>query len=83
MIPMPLTNATRTLAKDQPEFIELDIFDEILNGVPHMSSLWIPSPEELEVLNAGGGVHLCILGTQHPPVYLSAQPAAEDIEINT
>ncbi len=74
MQPMTLTNATRTLAKDQPEYIPLDIFDERSDsGVPTMSSLWRPSDEELDMLIAGGSVHLSILGVDHPPVVLSVQ----------
>lgn len=75
MQPMTLTNATRTLAKDQPEYISLDIFDEVSEaGAPTMSSLWTPTEEELAILNDGGAVQLSILGTQHPPVFLGAQP---------
>lgn len=74
MNPMTLTNATRTLAKDQPEYISLDIFDEVTEtGVPTMSSLWTPTKKELRMLNEGGAVQLSLLGVDHPPVFLGVQ----------
>jgi hypothetical protein len=45
-----------------------------------MLSRWEPTPDELEILNAGGSVELSIVGRAHPPVSLIAIPAptAED-----
>lgn len=74
MIPVDLSNATRTLAKDQPEYMPLDIVDSVADGVPQMDSVWAPTPEELALLNDGGLVTLSILGTQHPPVFVAVQP---------
>lgn len=65
---LTLSNATRTLAKDQPEYTPLDILDEEIDGVNHMSSFWVPNQEELDALNRGAVVRLVILGASHPPV---------------
>jgi len=74
VIPVSLTNATRTLAEDQPEYFPLDIVDSEMSGVSQMDSVWAPTNEELALLKAGGLVTLSILGTQHPPVFISVQP---------
>lgn len=39
-------------------------------GIPMMTSAWIPSADDLAVLNKGGVVALTVFGTQHPPVYV-------------
>lgn len=43
-----------------------------------MTSNWLPSPEELAVLNAGGVVELCCVGNQ-PPVSVGAVERHPDI----
>ncbi len=48
----------------------LPITDRLINGVPAMTSVWIPTQYELEFLNAGGQIHLTIIGEVHPPVML-------------
>jgi len=73
-----IANATRVMAKDQPEYQSLPIFDEVIDGVPYMTSVWLPSPEELEQLVAGGSVTLRIIGRQHPPVIIETQPKPKD-----
>lgn len=45
-------------------------------------SRWEPTPEELELLNAGGSVELWIMGRQ-PPVMLVARAHAEFTEPST
>jgi hypothetical protein len=52
----------------------LAITDMIYEGVPHVVSFWLPTPEELAVLNAGGTVALWITGRTMPPVALAAEP---------
>jgi len=72
MISAPLKNATRILATDQDEYNNLEIMDHIYDdGTPAMLSLWYPTPEELEQLNAGQGIVLIIQGTTHPPISLT------------
>lgn len=52
-----------------------------VNGpsTPAMSTLWHPSPEELELLNAGQPVVVRLIGHEHPPiaVLVPAPPAEE------
>jgi hypothetical protein len=41
-----------------------------VNGpnTPVMVTAWLPTPKELDALNAGAPVHVRILGTSHPPI---------------
>lgn len=70
-----IPNATRVLGKQQG-YLGLPLRDEVRNTTvdgpttPVMVTAWEPTPDELERLNKGASVHLCILGTQHPPVIL-------------
>jgi len=41
-------------------------------------SVWKPSAEELAILQAGGSVHLAVMGFVHPPVRLTVE--ANDVE---
>lgn len=75
MLPLRIANATRILAETQDEYYALAIKDEIIDGTNQMTSVWEPTPSELKMLNAGGAVRLTILGTGHPPVMITAQPA--------
>lgn len=75
MQPLRITNATRVLAETQEEYYALAILDEVIDGVPQMTSVWEPTPRELAMLQDGGAVRLTILGTTHPPVMITAQPA--------
>lgn len=75
MLPMRISNATRVLAESQDEYHALAIFDENIDGVNHMTSVWEPTPKELAELNAGGAVRLTIIGRGHPPVMITTQPA--------
>jgi len=76
MLSLRIANATRVLAESQDEYHALAIRDEDFYGVNGMTSLWEPTPKELEMLNAGGAVRLTILGTVHPPVLITTQPAS-------
>ena len=79
MLPIRIANATRVLAETQNEYIALTIRDEILQDIgPAMTSLWEPSPAELELLKAGGYVRLSIMGTVHPAVMMSVQGPPEE-----
>ena len=77
MQPLRVTDATRVLAETQDEYYALAIKDEVVDGVNQMTSVWEPTPKELAELQAGGSVRLTILGTGHPPVMLSTQPAPD------
>ena len=84
MISGRIENATRFLGKPQDwDDAEngrcggLAIRDEVMSGLPVMTSAWTPTPAELARLNAGASVHLCICGVSHPPVSVTvgAPPA--------
>ena len=77
MQPLRISNATRVLAETQDEYYALAIHDEEIDGTNHMTSVWEPTPKELEDLASGGAVRLTILGTGHPPVMVTTQPAPE------
>jgi hypothetical protein len=49
----------------------LAIRDMDTTAGPAMMSLWEPTPDELERLNAGAKVSLLVVGTIHPPVSIS------------
>lgn len=74
MLPLRITNATRVLAEGQDEYHALAIRDEVIDGINHMTSLWEPTPRQIEDLKRGGFVRLTILGTAHPPIKIDVQP---------
>lgn len=79
MTPLRPTDTTRVMAKGQDEYFELPIVDHVAeDGTRMMTSVWEPSPRELADLVAGGAVKLTILGTGHPPVMLTTQPAPSE-----
>ena len=45
---------------------------------PAMMSLWEPTPEEIERLNAGAPVSLLVIGTVHPPVSIGVGMAPKE-----
>jgi hypothetical protein len=77
MQPLRISNATRVLAETQDEYLALAILDEEINGTPCMTSIWEPTPRELKHLADGGAVRLTIVGSSHPPVLITTQPAPE------
>ena len=74
MLPLRISNHTRVLAETQDEYYALAIRDEMIDGIPHMTSLWEPTPAEARLLAVGGQVRLTIIGMAHPPVMLQVQP---------
>lgn len=46
-----------------------------VRGMHCVSTFWLPSPEELAALNAGGSVVLTCIGKTMPPVILDVTPA--------
>ena len=63
---------------DQGECGNLCVADVPTSAGPAMESAWLPTPRELELIAAGAPIVLGILGTVHPPVYLSVGPAPQD-----
>jgi hypothetical protein len=71
-----ITGATRVIGKSQG-YAGLPLRDEPINctvngpATPSMVTAWLPTPKELEALNAGAPVHVRILGTAHPPIMVN------------
>jgi hypothetical protein len=40
------------------------------SGQHAVASYWLPTAEELQLLNAGQAVRLSVVGRTHPPVYV-------------
>jgi len=78
MRPVRIEGYTRELAKDQPEYLPLCIRDEHVavagQDTPAMVAAFEPTPQQLQILNAGGKVYVRILGTRWPPISLWAEP---------
>lgn len=74
-----IEGATRVLGKSQG-YLGLPIRDEVIHdavngaGTPAMVTAWLPTPDELALLNAGASVHVRILGTGHPPIMVDVGP---------
>lgn len=82
MIIARIANATRVLGKSQG-YLGLPLRDEVRNTIvdgettPVMITAWEPTPDELERLNRGAFVQLCVVGTGHPPVMLEVGDVPE------
>ena len=78
MRPIPFTTATHALGAPpnwDPEVMgecEVLYAEKVPDGTFY--SIWVPSPEELAILNAGGGVRLGVLNDTHPVVNVSVTP---------
>ena len=70
---LPIIGATRKLKSEKPAVKELQIFDEIQDGVNVMASYWEPTEEERNMIAQGGTIKLIVVGTYHPPVNLSVR----------
>ena len=74
-----IEGATRTIGESQG-YIGLPLRDVLINctvggdGTPAMESAWIPTGDDLALLNQGAPIILTVLGTCHPPVMLEVQP---------
>lgn len=68
-----IEGATRVLGKSQG-YGGLPVRDEPIHcsvggpDTPSMVTAWLPTPAELQALNAGAAIHVRILGTGHPPI---------------
>ena len=73
---------TRIIGKSQG-YLGLPLRDELINdavtgeGTPSMVTAWLPTPKELEILNAGGAVHVRLYGTGHPPIMVTVGEAPD------
>lgn len=85
MMPGRIPNATRRLGAPadwdkgkQGACVGLAIRDDTTTAGPGMTSVWHPTPEELERLKAGAGVYLTVLGMVHPPISMSVGSAPDE-----
>jgi len=68
-----IERATRVLGVSQG-YAGLPVRDELVtckvggDSTPTMTTAWLPTPGELDALNAGAAVHVVIVGTAHPPI---------------
>jgi hypothetical protein len=82
MIIARIDGATRSVGKGQG-YLELHIRDEVVNcavtgeGTPAMVTAWIPTPKELEAINAGAPITVRIIGVAHPPIMVGVGKAPE------
>lgn len=77
MIPLRIlgSNCTMKAPKGMEDRVaDLSVF--VQDGISY--SRWEPTPEELAILVNGGSVELAVMGG-HPPVKLTAQPAAKAV----
>jgi hypothetical protein len=70
-----IEGTTRVCGRRQG-FLGLPLRDEIVNDTvlgptPSMVTAWLPTPEELALLNAGASVHVRILGELPPPMMVT------------
>ncbi len=78
-----IDGATRVLGKSQG-YLGLPVRDGVINcsvggeDTPCMTTAWMPTPAELEALNAGAAIHVTLIGTAHPPIMLEVGPAPEE-----
>lgn len=78
-----IKGATRVLGKSQG-YIGLPVRDELINCAVNgdrtqcMVTAWLPTPKELELLNAGASVHVIIIGTVHPPIMVGVGELPEE-----
>lgn len=50
---------------------DVEIHDlHVMDDGTALTSIWVPSPEELDIIKKGGGITLSILSRQQPPVAL-------------
>lgn len=76
-----IQGCTRVIGRSQG-YYGLPLRDIVINDTvtgpetPAMETAWLPTPKELEALNAGAPIILRVIGSGHPPVmiYTGAVP---------
>jgi hypothetical protein len=77
-----IEGTTRVLGKQQG-YLGLPVRDGTINctvggpDVPCMTTAWLPTPEELALLNAGASVHVRLIGKGHPPIMVEVGPVPD------
>lgn len=78
-----IDGATRVIGKSQG-YLGLPLRDEQINcavngnATPAMVTAWEPTPDEIRAIINGGTIYLRVLGSQHPPVMIWAEPPAPE-----
>lgn len=78
-----IKGCTRVLGKSQG-YKGLPVREETVNcrvngpGTPSMTTAWLPTPKEIEALNAGAAVHVQLLTERHPPILVTVGEVPED-----
>lgn len=72
---------TRVLGEKQG-YLRLPVRDELVDNrvagqVNAMTTAWLPTPKEIEAINAGAPVHVRIFGTGHPPIMVEVGEVPE------
>lgn len=76
MISGRVKGATRVIGKSQG-YLGLAVRDELVNctvngeGTPQMVTAWEPTPAEIAAIVAGAPIHVCLVGTGHPPILVT------------
>lgn len=77
-----IEGTTRVLGKSQG-YLGLPLRDVLVSSTtdgphtPAMETAWLPTPDEIERINAGAPVILRVLGTSHPPVMVEVGTLAD------
>lgn len=71
-----IEGCTRRIGKSQG-YLGLPLRDEVIDGVPRMTSSWQPSPAELQALVDGAPIYVTLLGSAHPPILVHVGPTPE------
>ena len=78
-----IPGATRTIGASQGYFslpLKDELVDDPVTGpkTPCMTTAWLPTPKELDALNAGAAVHVRLIGNAHPPIMVEVgEPPSE------
>lgn len=78
MIINAVEGCTRVIGKSQG-YLGLPLKDEVINGIPMMTSSWQPTPAELAALAAGAPIYVTLIGQAHPPIIVSIGPMPEAV----
>src|SRR5215217_5075440 len=85
MLIRQIANATATLGRPEDmtdeECAPLAVRQELVDGLPCMTSEWQPTEEERQQIAAGGAVWLRVFGHAHPPVMVEAAPLQEQGQV--
>lgn len=79
MIINAIEGCTRRIGKSQG-YLGLPLRDEVIDGIPTMTSSWQPTPAELQRLLAGAPIYVTLLGQAHPPIMLNVGQMPEAAE---